>query len=304
MNDTPDNRTQKPVLRPAATVLLVREVRASVEVLIIRRHENLAFMGGLWVFPGGTLSPTDTSDRALARVPAQSQARCAQFADLHGAPLQQRQCLGLAVAAYRETFEETGILMATTVEGAHCTDELLARAQERRRAIVSQPELFATLLEEEELLLDVDRLTYWAHWITPSYAPRRFDTRFFIARVPHEQTATIDTVETVDQAWMSAAAIIQAADTHKMPVSQPTLYNLMQLDAGLRERGSLDALLSSVARQRIAPVLPKMIRGSETTMVLPWDPQYSQLDGEGAPPHLEYPHALLALPSRMTMKKL
>lgn len=281
--------------------MLLREVDATVEVLVIRRHENLAFMGGLWVFPGGTLSPADTSDRALALVPAQSQARCAQFSDLNGTPLQQRQCLGLAVAAYRETFEETGVLLATSADGLHCADDLLVRIQEQRSAIVSQPELFATLLEDERLLLDVDRLTYWAHWVTPSHAPRRFDTRFFVIPVPPRQTAAIDTIEAVDHAWLSPAAIIAASTARTMPVSQPTLYNLMQLDASLREHSSLGALLSHVAQQRIMPVLPKMIRDVETTMVLPWDPQYPQLAGEGAPPHLQYPRTLLNLPSRMTV---
>src|ERR687896_259037 len=70
--------------RPAATVMLLRETGATVEVLAIRRHEQLAFMGGLWVFPGGSVSPADISSESLARIPQGSQARCSQFADLYG----------------------------------------------------------------------------------------------------------------------------------------------------------------------------------------------------------------------------
>lgn len=291
-----------PTPRPAATVLLLREQGAGVEVLVIRRHENLAFMGGMWVFPGGALAAADVSPGALACIPDRSKARCIQFEDLHGAALSRTQCLGLAIAAYRETFEETGVLLATDADGNHCTDDLLIRLQAQRRAIASDPALFAPLLTEAQLLLDVDRLLYWAHWITPSNAPRRFDTRFLAIVVPAGQTADIDTIEAVDHAWMTPAALLAAAARGEMPVSQPTLYNLMELDNSLREHGALAAMLRAESDRKIAPVLPKMIREAQTVMVLPWDPEYAALPGEGAPAGLEYPQRLRALPSRLTMR--
>ena len=106
------------------------------------------------------------------------------------------------------------------------------------------------LLTDAQLLLDVDRLLYWAHWITPSNAPRRFDTRFFAIVVPAEQTAAIDTIEAVDHAWMTPAALLAAAARGEMPVSQPTLYNLMELDNSLREHGALAAMLRAESDQR------------------------------------------------------
>ncbi|MGH8177845.1 MAG: NUDIX hydrolase [Steroidobacter sp.] len=297
--NSPADADTAPTPRHAATVMLLREAASSAEVLVIRRHENLAFMGGMWVFPGGALSVADTSPDSLARIPEASQLRCAQFTDLHGKPLARHECLGLAVAAYRETFEETGVLLATTVNGRHSTDDLLVRVQEQRRAIASDAALFAKLLHQEHLLLDVDRLTYWAHWITPSNAPRRFDTRFFIVLCPPEQTAAIDTIEAVEHAWMTPAELIAAAQENAMPVSHPTLYNLMELDTNLRECGSLDALLLQAGERRIVPVLPKVIREGATTMVLPWDAEYPVLPGAQAPAGLQYPTALRALPSRM-----
>lgn len=283
-------------------MLLLREGRDTVEVLVIRRHENLAFMGGLWVFPGGALTASDMSRESLERIPDESKARCARFTDLNGSALDPQLCMGLAVAAYRETFEETGVLLARTAAGHHCADDLLIRAQEQRRTIVSRPERFADWLREEDLLLDVDRLLYWAHWITPSTAPRRFDTRFFLATVPAEQRAAIDAVEAVDHAWQSPSALIEAAMTGAMPVSQPTLYNLMELDASLRRHESLDALLSAETQRHIAPVLPKLIREQHTVMVLPWDPDYRNVTGESAPAHVIYPRTLRELPSRMTQR--
>ena len=283
--------------------MLLRETGASVEVLVIRRHEQLAFMGGLWVFPGGTVSPADTSSECLARIPRRSQARCSQFADLHGTSLDPRQCLGLTVAAVRETFEESGVLLATTSSGRQCSTEVVARLQEQRRAINARPELFAQMLSAESLVLEIDRLVYWAHWITPSIVARRFDTRFFVAAVPDGQQAAIDSTETVDHAWMSPAALIEAADSGTMPVSQPTLFNLMELRASLREHGSLNDLIAGEAQRRVVPVLPKMIQEGPLTMVLPWDPFYRNVVGESVPEDLEYPARLRELPSRMVQKR-
>jgi 8-oxo-dGTP pyrophosphatase MutT (NUDIX family) len=283
--------------------MLLREARDGVEVLVIRRHEKLAFMGGMWVFPGGTVCAADASADALARIPAASRAGCARLDTLQGEPIDQRSCLALAVAACRETFEETGVLLASDAAGKHSGIELAAHLQEQRRAIASQPELFAELLRTENLFLHVERLVYWAHWITPSVVPRRFDTRFFIAAVPPEQRAVIDSTETVDHAWLRPAALIAAGDANSMTVSHPTLYNLMELDASLRESGSLQGLLAAQAKRRVVSILPKMVHEGQSTMVLPWDPFYRDFAGENAPAHLEYPPQLRTLPPRMFAKR-
>jgi 8-oxo-dGTP pyrophosphatase MutT (NUDIX family) len=284
--------------------MLLRETAREVEILVIRRHENLAFMGGMWVFPGGTVSPADTSPVALARIPERSRARCPQFRGVQGEALDPVQCLGLAVAAYRETFEETGVLLATDADGLQCSGEVLARAQAQRRAVTAEPERFAALLEAENLLLAVDRLTYWAHWITPSNVPKRFDTRFFAIAVPPGQTAEIDTVEAVAHAWMSPAALIEAARGGAMPVSQPTLYNLLELDTSLRQHGSLAEMLAAEAQREIVPILPKVIRASAEArdIVMPWDPEYAAAPGDGVPARARYPKRLSDLPSRTTQK--
>ena len=296
-------RSPPVVPRPAATVLLLREGRDDVEVLVIRRHEKLAFMGGMWVFPGGSVSAADAAPAAFARIPSSSQTSCARLASLHGEPIAASACLALAVAACRETFEETGVLLASDAAGQPCDNDLAARLQERRRAIASQPELFAELLQGESLFLRVERLVYWAHWITPSVVPRRFDTRFFLAAVPSDQTAVSDSTETVDHAWMSAAALVAAAQTGNMPVSHPTLYNLMELDASLQQHGSLQGLLAAESQRSVVAILPKMVREEQTSMVLPWDPFYRNFIGESAPEHLEYPARLRALPPRMIAKR-
>ena len=295
--------SQPVVPRPAATVLLLREGRDSIEVLLIRRHEKLAFMGGMWVFPGGSVCAADASPAALARIPSTSQTGCARLDTLHGEPVDAKECLALTVAACRETYEETGVLLASDAAGRHCDNDLAARLQERRRAIASQPELFAELLQAEDLFLRVERLVYWAHWITPSIVPRRFDTRFYLAPVPSDQRAVIDSTETIDHAWMSPAAIVAAALTGDMPVSHPTLYNLMELDASLQQHSSLQELLIAESQRSVVAILPKMVHEEQTAMVLPWDPFYRNFVGESVPEHLEYPARLRALPPRMIARR-
>jgi len=285
------------VPRHAASVLLLREQRGAIEVLLTRRHENLAFMGGMWVFPGGTLCPADTSAESLALIPEAAHVGCHRLRDLEGNALPTTTCLGLAIAAARETFEETGVLLATTAEGHHCESERLARLLERQRAIVSQPELFATSLQEERLQLDVRRLVYWSHWITPSPVPKRFDTRFYLASLPPEQSATIDSVEATQSCWMTPASLIAAANDGAMTLSRPTLYNLMELDASVRQHVSLSAILAAETQRDVVPVLPK-IRKAERMIVMPWDAEYHLIDNAGVPPNTVYPPRLHALPSR------
>jgi 8-oxo-dGTP pyrophosphatase MutT (NUDIX family) len=182
------------------------------------------------------------------------------------------------VAACRETFEETGVLLASDAAGQPCDNDLAARLQEQRRAIASQPELFAEVLRAEDLFLRVERLVYWAHWITPSVVPRRFDTRFYLAPVPSDQTAVSDSTRQ-SIACGVPAAIVAAALTGDMPVSHPTLYNLMELDASLRQHGSLQGLLAAESQRNVVAIPPKMVHEEQTAMVLPWDP-YRNFIGE------------------------
>jgi 8-oxo-dGTP pyrophosphatase MutT (NUDIX family) len=284
-------------------VILLREQEGEIEVLLTRRHEQMSFMGGMWVFPGGTLCPADTSSAALSLIAEPEQGGCKRFVDLQGQPLPQSLCLGLAMAACRETFEETGVLLATTADGHGVGGELFARMHARRRAIVSQPELFATFLQEEHLRIDFESLLYWAHWITPSAGAKRFDTRFFVARLPPEQVPVIDEIEATEMAWMTPAALIAAARDDAMTLSPPTLINLMEIDASVRHHVALDAIFAAEARREIIAVLPMVVRGERRVLVMPWDAEYHKLAGAGAPLENSYPERLRALPSRVLMDR-
>ena len=298
MSSSESNVAAPAVPRHAASVLLLRERRDDIEVLLTRRHEDMAFMGGMWVFPGGTLCLADQSAEALRLISEPARSQCHRMRDLEGNALPDATCMALAIAAIRETFEESGVLLATTADGQHCDDERLTRLRLRRGAIVSQPQLFATSLQEEHLHLDAAALVYWSHWITPSVVPKRFDTRFFLAPLPSEQVASVDTIEATEMKWMTPAAVIAAAHDGTMKISRPTLYNLMELDASVRQHLSLNAILRAEARRDVVPVMPKVLRGESRMIVMPWDRDYHAFDGGGVSRRISYPQRLLALPSR------
>lgn len=287
------------VPRHAATMLLLREAHSQAEVLLVRRHANLAFMGGLWVFPGGALNPADASDAALARI-VDGNFSCHRMRTAQGELLSAHEYLGLAVAACRETFEETGILLARHTDGRPCDEKVAARLHAQRALVVENPAVFIDLLAHECLHPDVGCLVYWAHWITPSSAPRRFDTRFFIVAAPSSQTVIVDTRETVEYVWMRPVDLIAAAQRSEMPISHPTLCNLHELQAALVHHGSLNALLAGEAARTVTPIVPKMFReDGRTLIVMPWDAGYASAPGEGAPLGAGYEGPLRDLPSRV-----
>ena len=288
--------------RASATVMLLREAADGLEVLMTRRHEKLAFMGGLWVFPGGTLHTADAAPRMLARI--SNPAACQQFTSLQGEALSTQQCLGLLAAACRETFEETGVLLAVAADDHPCPEEVCSRLQSERRAVATQSDRFVLLLEREQLLLDARRLVYWAHWITPSRAPRRFDTHFFAVALHADQAVTPDATETTECRWLTPASILSLADRAEMPLSPPTLCTLIDLQDSYGRHGSLRTLLAAEERRSVPPILPKMHEeDAQTTIVLPWDEHYASLPGESAPAHIEYPSLLKARLSRLALRR-
>ncbi|HEY6643506.1 hypothetical protein [Povalibacter sp.] len=284
--------------RPAATILLLREQRSQIEVLMVRRHANLSFMGGMWVFPGGSLHAADTSDAALALIDVDQVAQRMPMVDLHGQPLTTVQTAGLAFAACRETFEETGVLLATHADGSPPDAALIERVQSQRDASNADAAVFVQLLQQNDLRPDFASLAYWSHWITPSSAPKRFDTRFFIVRAPQATLASADTGETVESLWMQPGELLAAAERRQMPISHPTQCNLHDLREALGRYRSLDDLLAGEASRQVTPILPKMFREQDhMTIVMPWDASYDACPGDGLPNPQS--NALHALPSRV-----
>jgi 8-oxo-dGTP pyrophosphatase MutT (NUDIX family) len=286
---------------PAATVLLLRENGGRLEVLLTKRAAGLSFMAGLWVFPGGRLEPDDRSPALVRHVaPRLFEPVRRRMLDLQGESIPAAEALALHVAACRETFEESGVLLACPQAGGDgCDPATFARATAARAADSTAAE-FAALIEAEGLQLQVDRLVYWSHWITPSAERKRFDTRFFAIPVPDGQVASVDRAELTHHAWLGEREIAFHTASGEMRMAPPTLATLQDLWTSHRRHGSLAGMIEGERDRAVPPILPKLVRATadEVEAVLPWDPEYAALPGEGSPQRVDCPTYLREFPAR------
>ena len=199
-------------IRPAATVMLIDD-RPDLQVYMLERHANTVFAGGMWVFPGGAVDHQDDAsyykDIATHRTDAEASELMALPDD------------GLAyyMAAIRETFEEAGILLALHAEDESplvISPEDTPRFNNYRDMLNAGEIELKTILENENLLADVGQMHYVARWITPLGSPRRFDARFFIARIPSNQIPQHDDSELVNSAWLTPREILERIDREEM----------------------------------------------------------------------------------------
>jgi 8-oxo-dGTP pyrophosphatase MutT (NUDIX family) len=133
------------------------------------------------------------------------------------------------------------------------------------------------LHEEAGVRLGAEGFVHWAHWITPSAATRRFDTHFFVATVRDPPPIRLAADESSDWRWIDPADFADAVPGTEFPLTPPTILVLRELAVGLRRHAALDALLR--APRTIHAVLPKLSPDDEA--VMPWDPAYPSLPGEG-----------------------
>ena len=203
-------------IRPAATLALLRAGANGPEVLMVQRHAQAQFLGGAYVFPGGALDPADRHPAMLARVTGlRAHEADARLGLASGA-------LAYWVAALRESFEESGILLAVDERGAPVDAERLAALSSQRAALSAGAIPFADLLAAHGLLLPAGALAYFDHWITPPKRPRRFDTRFFVAIAPAGQSGRHDERETVQSAWLTPAEAIARAARREIEIAYAT----------------------------------------------------------------------------------
>jgi 8-oxo-dGTP pyrophosphatase MutT (NUDIX family) len=247
----------------AATILLLRDAPreggpggggAGVEVLLLERHIESDFAGGALVFPGGKVDPADrelAADRWSGVDPAAWRTALGVGSD--------EDALGLLVAAVRETFEEADVLLATR-RGRPVTDSDLAEPTfvEARRRLASREERFdwRAWLEEEDLVLDLGALALWSWWVTPAGNHKRFDTRFFVATLPSEQSAAHDDVEMTSLRWSRPRAALEAQRAGTMTVIYPTRKNLEALcdhETAAQAWGAADG--GEVDQRRIEPTV-------------------------------------------------
>jgi 8-oxo-dGTP pyrophosphatase MutT (NUDIX family) len=201
------------VPRSAATVLLLRP---PLDVYLIRRAPTMAFAAGMYAFPGGTVDPRDPD---------------------------------VAYAAVREVFEETGVLLAGPSATEVVADVSTVDWEAARRAVESRELGFADLLRERGLVLRADLLVPWSRWVTPEFEPRRYDTWFFLARLPLGQRTRHIEGEASHALWSPPD---RAAG---LPMLPPTRVTLAQLAA----YRSVDEAFDAAADRDLAPVRPRVV---------------------------------------------
>ena len=209
----------------AATVILLRDSAEGLQVLLMRRHQASKVLGGAYVFPGGKLDVEDHHPELIARLgqsPEQLQAR------LNEPDLAPERAAALFMAAIREAFEESGVLLGQSAAGADA-----AQVSALQQAL-AQGQSWGQALQGLALQAQADALVPWSRWITPRQASvtnKRFDTRFFISQVPDDQNAQHDNHETTDSVWISPAAALGryvAGDIELAPPQIMSLYHLRQ----------------------------------------------------------------------------
>jgi 8-oxo-dGTP pyrophosphatase MutT (NUDIX family) len=234
---------------PAATLVLLRDrAGGGVETLLLQRHARSKFAAGDYVFPGGKLQADDNPGDAAAWCVGLDGARAARVLGLDDAP---QAALGYWVGAIRETFEEVGVLLATTADGgparvAH------PRFAEYRRSCQTDNRAFWAMVKAEGLRLTTDRLAYFAHWVTPEDQPLRFDTRFFAAPMPTGQEPSGDGREVVDLRWLTPREALDAQARGALSLRFPTIKNLGLLAGAASVREALTWLAGREVR-RVEP---------------------------------------------------
>ena len=217
--------------RAAASVVMLRDAPAGMEVLLQKRHASSSVLGGAHVFPGGKLDPADMERDMAARLDREVQALHAALAEPDLTPL---EAAGLHVAALREAFEESGLLLAHGVS---------ARVAELAAMRFIQGLTFNRLLADLSLQLDTTNLVPWSRWITPrvpSVTSKRFDTRFFVARVENGVEVVHDNHEAVESLWLRPRAALERYWEGAMMLAPPQIMSLAHLARHERGQDVLD----------------------------------------------------------------
>lgn len=251
--------------RDAATVVMLRDGAAGLEVLLLRRHAKSNVLGGAYVFPGGKVDAQDAAADMLGQLdrdPAELHARLGEPS------LSPAQAAAFYAAAAREAAEESGVLFLQV--GAAEIALHSSRTCTRLRA----GEPFAALLAEHDATLDTDALAPWSRWITPrrpSVMNQRFDTRFFLAAVPPLQEAQQDDHEVTETRWLTPHAALTQYREYQIDMAPPQIVSLLHL---LQFRDVAEAMRQ--ARAGRPPLIEPETFEADDTRVLcyPGDPDH------------------------------
>ena len=221
--------TELQKFQQAATVILLRPVEPEgFEAFLTRRPQGMAFLGGMYCFPGGAVRREDSSPKMLQRCYGLSADDARKIIGAYFSPA---QALGLWVAGIRELFETVGIVLAIEETGeAFALNSKRQAVLAKRHCDPFEASLsFPTLLERERLCCDVSKLIYFSHWQTPVRSETPFDTHFFLAALPEDQTPLPTSREGTHSLWVTPDRALQLFTYGKLPMTFPTFASLRTL---------------------------------------------------------------------------
>jgi 8-oxo-dGTP pyrophosphatase MutT (NUDIX family) len=256
--------------RDAATVMLLRSAGHGLEVYMLRRQASMAFAPGAYVFPGGSVDARDADEQVAWTGPD-----AAEWGRIFDAP--PALARALVCAAVRETFEESGVLLAGESADSVVADTTSDEWEADRHALLDRTVSLAELLGRRNLVLRADLLRPWARWITPVLEPRRFDTRFFAAALPAGQRTRDVGGEASEVAWVTPEKALQAGERGEIRLFPPTAVTLSELAAC----GDLETVLAGP--RQVVPIIPEVqLREGAVWLTVPGLGQHRAVPGGAA----------------------
>ncbi|MBN8981675.1 MAG: NUDIX hydrolase [Rhizobiales bacterium] len=245
-------------LRIASTVLLLRDGSDGMEIFMVQRNRAIEFASGALVFPGGSIDPNDyeIAETLATNLP--------------------NELAAIRVAGVRETFEESGMLLARARGSDALVSAEIANKVGPLRAAVDKGEVkFSAILNEHDLVPAIDLLVPFAHWITPVNLPKRFDTHFLLTLAPKDHVGRHDGHESVGSIWLTPRTALDGAESGRFTLPFPTVRNLIKLDKLKTAKAAMDHAQTTP----VVTVMPELTRNENggSRLKIPKDAGY---DGE------------------------
>ena len=241
------------VPRPAATIVLLRDASAGMEILLMRRNRSAGFVPGAYVFPGGRVDRADAAGEAVERLEGLTALEAEERLAL---PSADPPAIAYYLAALREAFEETGIVVGHRGDGSSprtaAEDDDVDHV---RRALMDDEITFAEALTRLGCRITGPDVEYLAHWITPEPEPRRYDTRFFAAQVREGATPIVDPREMTDAVWLTPRDALLGVDRGTLPMVFPTIKTIEQL----LPFSEVDAALEAIRSEPVRTIMPTLV---------------------------------------------
>lgn len=245
--------------RNAATVVLLRPSEGGPSVYLMRRQTSMAFAGGMCVFPGGGVDPRDFDASVAWEGPSPAEWAARLGTD-------EATAVALVCAAVRETFEESGVLLAGASHDTVVEDTTGDDWEADRVALEARELAFTEFLARRGLVLRSDLLGVWAGWLTPVFEPRRYRTWFFVASLPEGQRTRDVSSESSSVAWLPAMGAVEAVEASEILMLPPTYLTCLEIG----QFGTPGEVLAAAAGREVDMFTPQVEgEGEDATLSLP-----------------------------------